>query len=940
MKRKLVIIFSTIVCLFFFYTPVQAISVQSEDTPNYKISYYAFDCFNMQDKNGKKYGYGYDMMQKLSGYLQCTFSYIGYDKSAKECEEMLKEGKIDIYTAAKITPEREADFVFSTHPAITSTTCMNIKRGSKKVIAGDYSTYNGLKIGLLERHTYNDRFIQFTKEKGFDCKIVYYTTPTELSKALVNGEVDAIVNSYIRTPEDEETVENFGETPYYFMARKENQDLINDLDNAIDQMNIDTPNWRSDLYNIYYGNQNSDTSLTFEEKKLLKKLQEDHTVIKAIMRPDNNPYSWYTDEKSYGIIADIFKDTAKELKLKYKIITVSSKEEYRKLINSGNIDICMDIDGYNEDKGMNNYKLTDSYMNTNVSILRKRGSSGKIMKVGTLENNIAFKEIIEKTWPDAKIVSMDTTKECVEQINSGKLDGVLMMSYTAQKVARDDTQNRLSVDIVPGAILNLKMGVNSSINHHFYRIWNKALYTVSQKKSAEYVQNYIEEESKPTLLAYLFDHPAYFITLIVFILGSFFMIALYVESNLSKNKQLRISKQLAEALTETKNANNAKSYFFSKMSHDIRTPMNVVLGMTQVAKKYKHDPDKLEEALDNISNEGSYLLSMINSILDINQLEYGHVELLNKPFNLNDCLNKSIEILKPLAERKNQELIVSLSFKDRIVVGDASRYSQIMVNVISNAIKYTQEGGKIEVSLESLPHNIYRFICKDNGCGMEQDFIQHICEDYSRAEDSRISSIEGTGLGMSVVKGFTELMNGSLKIESEVGKGSTFIIDIAFNEPTQKEVNMMVNSKNKPNKNHLDFNGKRVLLVEDNTLNAEIAKELLHSMGFIVDLAENGQEAVNKFEQVSLNTYFAIFMDIQMPIMNGIEATRHIRNMKREDCQVFIFAMTADTLISEEKSCRDAGMNGFITKPIDIGNIENVINEVYENNNNREELLN
>ena len=296
------------------------------------------------------------MMQDLSEFLQCTFSYVGYEKSAKECEEMLRNGELDIYTAAKITPEREKDFVFSKHPAITSTTCMNVKRGNTSVISGDYSTYDGLKIGLLKRHTYNDKFIQFTKEKGFDCDIVYYMTPADLSNALISGEVDALVNSYIRTPEDEMTIEDFGETPYYFMARKEDQDLIDRLDTAIDEMNIESPNWRDNLYNQYYGSQDFNTELTAAEKALLKQMKTEHTTVRAVMNPDNNPYSWYEENgQGHGITADLFMETAKALGLNYEIIPVSSREEYQKLLESGEVDVCIDIDSYYADEGEYKY---------------------------------------------------------------------------------------------------------------------------------------------------------------------------------------------------------------------------------------------------------------------------------------------------------------------------------------------------------------------------------------------------------------------------------------------------------------------------------------------------------------------------------------------------------------------------------------------------------
>ena len=292
--------------------------------------------------------------------------------------EMPRNGDVDIYTAAKKTPQREEEFAFSTHPAITSSTCMNVKVGNNRIVPGDYSTYNGIRIGLLKRHTYNDSFLDFAKEKGFDCRIIYYETPTELTNALINDEVDALVNSYIRIPEDEKTIENFGETPYYIMARKEDQDLISRLDQAIDTMNVEMPNWRTELYTKYYGSQESNQEFTAEEQALLSKMQSDNTVIRAVMNPDANPYSWYENGKACGIAADILEATAKELNLNCEIVPVSTREEYEKMVDSGQVDIWMDMNGYYEDETQSKYKLTSSYLTTTMSILRSRGASEKL----------------------------------------------------------------------------------------------------------------------------------------------------------------------------------------------------------------------------------------------------------------------------------------------------------------------------------------------------------------------------------------------------------------------------------------------------------------------------------------------------------------------------------------------------------------------------------
>lgn len=285
-------------CFMIFASPFAAASaaeIPHVETPDYKVTYYAFDCFNMMDENGRHYGYGYEMMQDISNYLQCTFSYVGYDKSAAECIDLLRNGEVDIYTAARKTPEREQEFAFSTHPAITAYTCMNVKVGNTSIVAGDYSTYEGITIGLLQRHTYNNKFLQWAENKGLTFEIRYYETPTELSKALVNGEVDALVNSYMGTPKDETIIENFGETTYYIMARKKEQSLIDSIDRAIDQMNIEVPNWRSDLYDTYYGAQALSADLTDSEQALLNRLKEETAVIKAVLAPDSAPYSYYSD---------------------------------------------------------------------------------------------------------------------------------------------------------------------------------------------------------------------------------------------------------------------------------------------------------------------------------------------------------------------------------------------------------------------------------------------------------------------------------------------------------------------------------------------------------------------------------------------------------------------------------------------------------------------
>ena len=907
--------------------PVGALALPEQETPDYKVAFYPYDCYHIQDAYGKRSGYGYEMMQGLAKYLQCTFSYVGYDKSAKECEQMLRSGQLDIYTAARKTPEREAEFVFSTHPAITSYTCMNAKVGNNKIVPGDKSTYNGLRIGLLERHTYNGNFLKYVEENGIDCTVVYYNSPTDLSNALVNDKVDAIVNSYIRIPEDEQTIENFGETPYYIMARKEDAALIQQIDYAFDCMNVETPNWRTELYNEYYGSIENNRELTAQEQALREQLVAGGEVVKAVMNPDNRPYSWYEDGQAKGIAVDIFRATAAKLRLDYEIIPVSTKAEFEQVLSSGQADVWIDMDGCCEEENLARYKMTAPYLTTTMSALRARGNPEKVSRVVVDEAHIPMQEIIADRWPSAELIVVDSLEECKKKLLSGEADVSLMMSYAAQRIARDDVQNRLRVDIVPGAAMSLYMGVQATTNCHFYGLWEKTLARVANEIGSEVVQAYLDETVTPTFAEYLFGHPTILIAMCVVAAVAVAMIPLYIQSVRSKKKQERVSQELSDALTEAEQATKAKQEFFSKMSHDIRTPLNVVLGMTQIAKKYKNDAPKLENALNNITQEGNYLLVMINSILDVNQLEHGTVELNEEAFNPADCLRECAEILSPLSGKKEQTMTVHCDCETKVVRGDVNRLKQILINIVSNAIKYTGMGGKIDLTLECLPDNRCRFFCTDNGIGMDPKFVQHICEDYTRAEDSRVSKTQGTGLGMSVVKGFTDLMGGKLTIQSELGKGSTFCVELPFGEASEEEKQNVLRPPVQENEKP-GYVGKKVLLVEDNALNAEIAIELLHTIGLTVDWAENGEIGMERYEASREDEYFAVFMDMQMPVMDGVTATRRIRASVREDHDIPIFAMTANTFASDRRSCREAGMNGYIPKPVSVKDIESALTEI------------
>lgn len=923
--RKVICALLVVVSMAAALLPAAAADVPRVETPEYTVAFYAYPGYHIQDEYGQRSGYGYEMMQGLARHMQCTFRYVGYDKTPDACEQLLQSGQIDLYTAARLTPERQAQYAVSRHPAITASTCMNVKADNTSVIPGDYATYDGLRVGLLSRHTYNGDFLDFASEKGFSCDVVYFETPSELSAALICGEVDAIVDSYISAPVDEITIEDFGQTPYYIIARKEDQALIDAIDDAIDAMNLETPNWRASLFTEFYGAQAHNTTLTADEQTLLAQLQAEGTVVRGVMQPDNAPFSWFADGEAHGITADIFRATAAALGLSCEILPAASQEQAREAVASGEADVWIDLISGDAAEGASGYRLTDAYLTASVSVLRRRGATGRIARLAIHSDCVAIRQIIDENWPDAEVILLDSADACAAQVVNGSVDGALFMSYTAQRLAREDVQNRLRVEIVSGASLALEMGVNAEDLRDFYGLWEKTLARVAEQQRAEIVQRYTESTDTVSFIAYLYNNPTYLIALIAAGLFVVFLLLLFVLAQRASRRQAATADQLARALDDARRANDAKANFFSKMSHDIRTPLNVVLGMTQIAQRCKGDEARLDDALRAIASEGNYLLVLINSILDVNQLEHGHIELACEPFSPAVCVRESVDVLRPLAEKKQQSLHLALEQDTRIGKGDANRFSQIIINIVSNAIKYTDPGGTIDVSLHALPDGRWRFVCADNGIGMQPDFIEHITEDFARAEDSRVSKTQGAGLGMAVVKGFTDRMGGTLDVRSAPGEGSVFTVELPFPDASEEECASLRAPEETEHSRIALFPGRCVLLAEDNALNAEIARALLGELGLCVDWAEDGAAAIARFCASAPGHYFAVFIDMQMPGTDGVAAARAIRASGRPDCAVPIFAMTANTFASDRQLCLDAGMNGMICKPIRLAEIESAL---------------
>ena len=407
----------------------------------------------------------------------------------------------------------------------------------------------------------------------------------------------------------------------------------------------------------------------------------------------------------------------------------------------------------------------------------------------------------------------------------------------------------------------------------------------------------------------------------------------YWQIILRREKEAVYAKQIEKVATEAQHANQAKTRFLFNMSHDIRTPMNAIIGYTQLLE---NNLDNKKQALDYISklkSSSTILLSLINYILEMTQIESGKLDLKKEIGDLDDLVKNINVVVEPLIKEKKLHYSYHLEIKHHHIICDKTKLREIVLNILSNAIKYTPEGGNIELLIQEISFENnkvkYHSIIIDNVIGMKEDFLPHIFEEFAREKTSTESKVPGVGLGLPIVKSLIDMMNGTIQVESKSNKGTKFTVELSF------LTSLQVENVNERNTSTLDFSGKHILLVEDNELNAEIGIELLNTFKVIIDLAKNGEECIKILEKMPEGYYDLILMDIQMPIMDGYEATKIIRSFNNKNAQIPIIAMTANAFEEDRKHALQLGMNEHLAKPVDIEKLKDVLTK-YFNHEKRE----
>ncbi len=924
-KRALCFLFS-ILFLVSSCFPASAAESPADEPKILRVGFFAFPGYHMIAEDGHRSGYGYEMLQRLAIHAGWSYEYIGYDGSYADALDLLRSGEVDIVTSVSKTPEREEEFLFSNQDIGVNSTIFTVKAGNESIVEGDYSTYDGITVGMLEGNSKNANFERFAQEHSFTYRQVLFTEQEELSAALQDGEVDAAVTGSLRLLENEWLLESFDASPFYICTRKDRADLMELINAALNEMDLHDPNWRDVLHEAYYSTDQDGAIITNAgERAFLEEHRASGQPLRLLINPDRIPYCYFRNGQAEGILPELFSIVAERLGLNYEYIPVKDRNEYFELRSSGAADIVLDYAGDYYRAEEENYKITVPYFHTNFARLTKEGFSGEVQTLAVMEKSEALNMLIAERYSEEQIRRYPSTQDCVQAVLDGKADAAVFYSYTAEIYAWRDPRSRLSSVIFGDTSLSYAVGNDVPGGRYLLSLLDKGAdsLTDAQLDAVTTQELATGMDNAFSLSAFLYQHPFYIALAVMLVLLFLFGMTLLVQQTRNQRQlKLKIAQatgelqeknlELTRALHAADAANRAKTTFLNNMSHDIRTPMNAIIGYTSLASTHLDNEERTKDYLSKITQASSHLLSLINDVLDMSRIESGKVTISERPENLALILQELRNIIQADVHAKHLELFIdTVDITDEQIICDKLRLNQILLNLTSNAIKFTPAGGTVSIRVTQRPsqspkRGAYEFRVSDTGIGMSPEFAKTVFEPFTREQTATVSGIQGTGLGMAITKNIVDMMGGTIRVESEPGKGTSFIVNLELRFcASHKEISPIAELK-----------GFRGLVVDDDMICCQSVSKMLRQIGMRAEWALSGREAVARAtEAVDLSDPFEVYIvDWSMPELNGIETVREIRKIVGDDSPIIL--MSAYDWSDIEAEARRAGVTGFISKPL------------------------
>ena len=917
-----------IVCaalLLSFFTTVNA---AEKEAPKKTIRVGALgDTFNYVTENGMRKGYSYELLETLAGYTGWNFEYV--DCNWSNCFEKLKNGEVDILGDIAYTEERTDMMLFSDGPMGVEKYYLYANFSSDDISSADFQTLNEKRIGVLIGAKPEEMLTEWELKNGLKTIHVNIESREDALAKLENGEIDCFVSleESFWADKDVSTITRIGKSNIYFAINNDHPEIKKELELAMHQLEEDRPFYLSDLYKQYFSSDYTPV-LSSEEKSWL----EEHGAIRmgflvndvgaSVLDPSNGTVT--------GAITDYIQYAVESLgkqELAFTLMGYDSYEEEIEALKAGEIDMIFHF--YQNLNAMEKYHFacTNTTWTYNLAAVTNKPhfNENDENRVAISKDNMSFREHIEYYYPNWKILEYETDKETAEAVKSGEADFFITGVTIASKYSRDP-----SFYSVPLLYSEKSAFAVNSGNRNLLTILNKTLKAMPNNMLTSSLAMYENNSRKITFADYI-KHNLLTVSIVSIVTVLIVMTVILVLLRKARKVEAiatraaihtqELNERLQVAVEEAESANNAKSTFLFNMSHDIRTPMNAIIGYANLASRHIDDPERLKRYMNNIQACGQNLLSLLNDVLDLARIENNKTEMEYVISDIGADFETWVMMFLNQAEEKKQTINKTKHLLYPYVYVDVSHLSEIFINIISNAIKYTNTGGVINCDISQAPGKKNGWCdviitVNDNGIGMSEQFLKHIFEPFERERNSTISRIEGSGIGMGIVKRLVELMDGSVNVQSKIGEGSAFTVTIPCKIASKEE---SIAKRDKGTHDKASLVGARILVVEDNDINAEIATELLEEEGCIIERACNGVECFDMLEKADDLHYAMILMDIQMPVMNGYEATTKIRRMKNQSkAQIPIIAMTANAFTEDKQMALNVGMNDHVSKPIDM----------------------
>ena len=925
LMRKSVCALLSLLLLLSAVLPVKA---AAETAPVKVVRVGSFeDTFNYVNEKGARKGYGYELLETLSGYTGWQFEYVTCDWS--DCFEKLENGEIDIMGGISYTENRTEEMLFSDEPMGVEKYYLYADLSRADISASDFKTLNGKKIGVLMGTEPEVMLTEWEEKYGLETEHVNISNNDDVKQKLANHEIDCFVSleESFWAERGISTITRVGESGIYYAINKNRPDLKEELDDAMHALDEAVPFYTADLYKRYFS-MDYTPILTGEEKAWLK----EHGAIKMGFLTSDSGVSTFdpaTGEFT-GVITDYIQFAADCLgnqELEFQLVGYDSKEAELDALKSGEIDMIFHFDQSPNLAEEYHFACTNTTWTSNLMAVtnKQHFNENNVNRIAVPQNKLSLKKYLAFYYPQWEIVDCDTQEDAAKLVKDGQADCFVTWISSENKYSKK--YSFYSVPLVNP--VRSCFAVNSG-NRSLLSILNKTIKAMPVNMLAGALAMYKSSARKVTLSDFIKDN--FFMALLVSSIAVAVVLLTILKllrkarkaeaaARKAANDTQKLNAKLQVAVENAESANHAKSTFLFNMSHDIRTPMNAIIGYADLASRHLDDPAKLEKYMENIQVCGQNLLMLLNNVLDLARIENDKTEMEYSVSDVEKDFRNCVAMFRNQADSKGQTLTVTTHLLYPYVYADIPHLTEICTNLVSNAVKYTGAGGTIRCNVTQKPGEKEGWCdtvvtVADNGIGMSQEFQKHIFEPFERERTSTVSKVEGSGIGMGIVKKLVGLMSGTVEVESRIGVGSTFTVTIPCRIASEDETQ----AKRETNPSDQKcLCGTRILLTEDNDLNAEIATELLQEEGCTVDRAKDGVECVDMLEKAANGTYQLILMDIQMPVMNGYDAARKIRGLDDpQKANIPIIAMTANAFTEDRQVALDAGMNDHIAKPINM----------------------